>query len=291
MSADGKAIVEPSSIDVRLAEVGPLATKAAILSVKEQTIDESSDLPWGKTNRIRNHYRAATVRLKCESGIEWDLELRAYDDGAALRYGIPEQAALTKFVIEDEATEFRLAGNPTVMLGTYDNFTTSHEPLYERKPLADVPEKKLIEMPMLVVWPDGTAAAVTEARLRDFAGMYLERPDSKSNTLRSRLSPLPSRTDAVVAGTAPRWSPWRVVLLADRAGELIENNVLLCLNDPPKGDFSWAKPGKTTFHWWNGTVEHGTQSTPEINFAIHKKYIDFCAAHNIRYHTVIGVAG
>jgi alpha-glucosidase len=81
-----------------------------------------------------------------------------------------------------------------------------------------------------------------------------------------------------------------VVLLADLAGELIENNVLLCLNDPPKGDFSWAKPGKTSFHWWNGTVEHGTQSTPEVNFAIHKKYIDFCAAHNIRYHTVIGVA-
>ena len=258
--------------------IGSLANKAAVLNVKEQTIDESSDLPWGKTNRIRNHYRAASVRLKCESGIEWDLELRAYDDGAALRYGIPEQAALTKFVIEDEATELRLADNPTVMLGTYDNFTTSHEPLYERKPLADVPEKKLIEMPMLVVWPDGTAAAITEARLRDFAGMYLERPDSKSNTLRSRLSPLPGKSDAVVAGNTPRWSPWRVVLLADRAGELIENNVLLCLNDPPEGDFSWVKPGKTTFHWWNGTVEHGTQSTPEINFAIHKKYIDFCAA-------------
>jgi alpha-glucosidase len=32
-------------------------------------------------------------------------------------------------------------------------------------------------------------------------------------------------------------------------------------------------------------------STPDVNFAIHKKYIDFCAAHRIAYHSVIGVAG
>ena len=64
-------------------------------------------------------------------------------------------------------------------------------------------------------------------------------------------------------------------VLADRAGQLIESNLLLCLNDPPNKDFAWAKPEKTTFHRWNGTVEHGAASTPEANFATHKKYIDF----------------
>ena len=81
------------------------------------------------------------------------------------------------------------------------------------------------------------------------------------------------------------------MLLADRAGQLIESNLLLCLNDPPNKDFAWAKPGKTTFHWWNGTVEHGPASTPEANFATHKKYIDFCAANKIAYHSVITVPG
>lgn len=287
----GRPIVEPSSIDVRLAGIGNVADKSTVESVGEKTIEESIDLPWGKAKRIQNHCNEAKVRLKSASGILWELELRAYDDAAALRYGLPEQPGLNEFIIEAENTEVRLSNNPTVMLGTYDNFTTSHEPLYERKPLANVPPKKLIEMSMLAVWPDGTAAAVTEACLRDFAGMYLERSDAKSTALRSRLSPLPGRPEAVVTGRTPRWSPWRVVLLADRAGELIENNVLLCLNDPAKGDFSWAKPGKATFHWWNGTVEHLPQSTPDVNFAVHKKYIDFCAAHNIRYHAVITVPG
>jgi alpha-glucosidase len=275
--------------------------------------DETGDLLWGKTKHIRNHYRAMNVRLKTKSGVQWDIEFRAYDDGVAWRYGFPEQKQLRDFVIEDESSEFRLGGNPTVMFTICDGYTTSHEALYEKKPLSELPEGKLLDKPLLAVWPDGTAAAITEAGLRDFAGMYLEvekadRPNfalsrgrgfnptgAKSNQpfifLRTRLSPLPGKTDTLVVGKPPHWSPWRVVLLANEAGRLIENNVLLCLNDPPEGDYRWLKPGKTTFHWWNGRVEHGPPSTPDNNFAIHKKYIDFCARNKIAYHAVISVEG
>lgn len=70
-----------------------------------------------------------------------------------------------------------------------------------------------------------------------------------------------------------------MVLLADRAGKLIESNLLLCLNDPPTEDYSWARPGKTTWHWWNGD--------PGMDFATHQRYIDFCADHGIAYHAVV----
>jgi alpha-glucosidase len=99
-----------------------------------------------------------------------------------------------------------------------------------------------------------------------------------------------SRPGAVVAGKTPLVSPWRVVLLADQAGKLVESNLLLCLNEPAKGDFSWIKPGKTTWPWWNGTIEHGPDSTPELNLAINKRYIDFCARYGIAYHSISSVA-
>jgi alpha-glucosidase len=204
---------------------------------------------------------------------------------------VPEQTGLREFAIENETTEFRLAGSPVLTFGTLENFTTSHEPVYQTVALEKVAAAKLIEMPTLAVWPDGHAAAITEARVRGFAGMYLERPDASAAILRGRLSPLPGRSSVAVATRTPHWSPWRVVLLADRAGALVESTTLLALNDAATGDYSWVHPGKTTFHWWNGVVEHGTASTPDINFAIHKKYIDFCAAHGIAYHSVIGVAG
>jgi alpha-glucosidase len=113
--------------------------------------------------------------------------------------------------------------------------------------------------------------------------MYLERPSNSQPTiLRSRLSPMKGSKFMLAAGSTPHWSPWRVVLLADQPGKLIESNLLLCLNEPAQGDFNFAEPGKTTFQWWNGTL------APGIGLSTHKEYIDFCAKFGIKYHTVIG---
>jgi alpha-glucosidase len=287
-----RPVIESSTLDIRLAKHGSLARGATVVKVDERRIDEWIDLPWGKASRIRHHGREVTIRFKCGNGVEWELELRAYDDGAAFRYGLTKQDKLGQFVIESENTEFRLANDPNLLFMTLKGFTTSHESTYQRMPLSKLATDELIEMPLLATWPNGTAAAITEAGLRNFAGMYLERANSDGkNTLRSRHSPLPGKTNVVVEANTPQWSPWRAVLLAGHAGTLIESNLLVCLNDPPNSDFSWVKPGKTTFHWWNGEVEHGPPSTPESNFAIHKKYIDFCADHGITYHTVISVSG
>lgn len=291
---NGKEVVEPSPLDVRVSSLGWIAKEAAIQDVKQNTIDETSELSWGKARRLRDHCSAATVRLRNARGIEWNVELRAYDEGVAFRYGFPEQQQLPDVTIDDEATEFRLAGDPTMLFLPLDGFTTSHEGLYQRKPLSKLPTDKLMEMPLLATWPNGNAAAITEARLRDFAGMYLvaERAAAgRVEVLRGRLSPLPGNKGACVVGRTPLWSPWRVILLGNPAGQLIESNLLACLNEKADSDFSWVAPGKTTFHWWNGTVEHGPPSTPESNFAIHKRYIDFCAANHIAYHSVISVAG
>ena len=77
---NGQLIIEPSSLDVRLAEIGSIAAGASITNSHQWVIDESGDLPWGKMRRIRNHCHAATARIKGDSGVSWDVELRAYDD-------------------------------------------------------------------------------------------------------------------------------------------------------------------------------------------------------------------
>jgi alpha-glucosidase len=296
---DGKLLLEPSPIAIRLATAGSLDAGARVESVSEAVIDEASELLWGKTRRLRDHCHATSVRLKSPGGSAWDIVLRAYDDGVALRYGCPKQENFSRVVVEGEATEFRLAGNPTMLFMTLDHFTTSHEAVYERKQLSELPQQRLLAVPLLAVWKDGPAAAITEARLRNFGGMYLEcevpspqrSPAQRGNILRNRLSPLPANMNSVAEVTTPFWSPWRVVLLADHAGELLESTLLQCLNDQPEGDFGWAEPGKTTWPWWNGEVEHGPPSSPEVNFTTYKRYIDFCATHKIKYHAICSVAG
>ena len=137
---------------------------------------------------------------------------------------------------------------------------------------------------------EGPAAAITEACVRNFAGMYLKREADHDKGLRCRLSPLPIHNDVSVIGVTPHESPWRVVLLADQAGKMVESNLLLCLNDPPDGDFSWAKPGKTTFHWWYGEFEDDFKLDSEKKTYVdrHRKYIDFCSINHIAYHSVSG---
>lgn len=291
VSRGGKAIVEPSPIDVRLAGAGPLSAGGALKVVQQRTIDETGELPWGKTRHFRDHFREASVRLKDVGGMDWQLELRAYDDGVAFRYGLPGSHESSEVTIAKENTEFRLPGDPKILYMAVNQFHNSHEAPYEQKPLSALPIGKLLDKPLLAVWPDGTSAAITEGRLRHFAGMYLERPqDAGATALRIRLSPLLNKPGAVVAAKTPFWSPWRVVLLADQAGKLIESNLLLCLNEPAEGDFSWIRPGKTTWPWWNGTIDHAKSSTPASNLAIHKEYIDFCARNKIAYHSVVSVA-
>ncbi|UCG56232.1 MAG: glycoside hydrolase family 97 catalytic domain-containing protein, partial [Phycisphaerales bacterium] len=72
-----------------------------------------------------------------------------------------------------------------------------------------------------------------------------------------------------------------------KAGLHLESNLLVCLNDPPQDDFSWVQPGKTTWHWWNGTAEEGLPFQCGMNYETHKHYIDFCARHGITYHSVV----
>ncbi len=107
-------------------------------------------------------------------------------------------------------------------------------------------------MPILLTWDGGQAAAITEARVRNFAGAYLERPSVEATTLRCRLSPLPSPGSSVV-GRTPHESPWPMIIRSDVAGNLLESNLLLCLNDPQRGDFNWL-PAR----------QHGTGGTASL---------------------------
>ncbi len=191
--------------------------------IEERTIDKSSELPWGKSRRIRDYCHEASVWLESDNGakapaprpsakegISIRFDVRAYDDGVAFRYELSGDNERPNIVIATENTEFRLAGDPSVIYMTVEHFHNSHEAVYDRKPLSAVPVGKLIDKPLLAVWPDGTSAAITEARLLHFAGMYLERPKgSAANVLRCRLSPRIDKPNGAVAAKTPVRSPWR----------------------------------------------------------------------------------
>jgi alpha-glucosidase len=128
----------------------------------------------------------------------------------------------------------------------------------------EIKEDKLMDVPTLFQFPGNIWLAITEAALVDYPGMYLSK---KNGVMRSLLSPLPDQPSIKAKLTLPHKTPWRVLMISDRMGDLIESNIITNLNEPIKiKDPSWIKPGKTTFPWWNGSIIPDTTFPPGNNF-------------------------
>lgn len=248
---------------------------------------EDYDLVTGKTKHVHTHYKEVKIPLE-ESVAPFrkiNFIVRIFNDGLAFRYVLPEQNNFTSFTLLDENTTFKLAGDPRVHALFLPNYTSSHEGEYTSSLFSKVTPDSLMDMPALFELPGKIYMAITEAELLDYAGMYLSKHD---NVLVSKLSPWPNQTAIKVKATLPHNSPWRVLLISDRIGTLIESNIITTLNEPCKiKDVSWIKPGKTTFPWWNGNVVPDTINAPGNNFVTNQYYIDFCARNHIEYHTVV----
>lgn len=248
---------------------------------------EDYDLAVGKTKHVHTHYKEVTIPLEETTSPfrKINLIVRAFNDGLAFRYQFLKQKNISSFILLNENTTFNLKGNPKVHALFLPNYTTSHEGNYSNILFNEVTPDSLMDMPALFEFPQNIYMAITEAELVDYAGMYLLK---HNNILVSKLSPLPHQVAIKVKATLPHNSPWRVLLISDRIGDLIESNIITTLNEPCEiKDVSWLKPGKTTFPWWNGNVVPDTINAPGNNFVTNKYYIDFCARNNIEYHTVV----
>lgn len=287
ISFQGRPVIERASLGLVFRD-GAWGKSLVVKGVKRRQKDETYELAVGKNRRVRNHYREMSVECQSTEAHGWRvvLRVRAYDDGVAFRYEFPEQPHRTAFALTEEQSSFHFAGDPTLYALFLPHYRTSHEGLYTTTTLSAVPADTLIDLPAVFQLSDSLFVAVTEAALRDYAGLYLQK--SGARTLTSRLSPWPGQTELKVQGELPHRSPWRVVMLADHPGRLIESNLLTSLNEPPAfSDLSWLKPGKTTWTWWHGDVIKDVDFPVGLNFETQRYYIDWCAANGIAYHAII----
>ncbi|GAA4103573.1 glycoside hydrolase family 97 protein [Mucilaginibacter panaciglaebae] len=291
VSYKGNPIINNSSVGLAFKDSGNFASNLKMLKPVYKSGVEQYDLVVGKTKHVNNSYEQAIVPLAEINGLKRSINIvvRVFNDGLAFRYEFPQQKNWSAYTLTDENSEFNVAGDPQLRILSFKTYNNAHEGLYEKVPLSKLKKDALVDMPALFEFPDKVYMAITEASLRDYAGMYLGK---HNGGLISKLSPLPGQTEIKVKAVIPHHTPWRVMMISDRVGALIESNIITDLNEPSKiKDVSWIKPGKTSFHWWNGDVMPDTSFMPGVNFEFNKYYIDFCARNHIQYHSVIGYGG
>jgi alpha-glucosidase len=249
----GQTVVEDSPLTLDFRQGGPWGAGQKIAAVRRTAHDETYPIVAGKSKQARDYYKQMVVALEESAAPHRRIELhfRAYNDGAAFRYFIPDQSQIREFELLAERSEFCFTADHTCWAAQYGRFTSEQEKEFDRISLDRIQPGAIVGLPLTISLDGPLTAAITEANLLDYAGMYVEGVAGRPHALVTRLSPLPNGGGVAVRAKAPHYTPWRVLMLGRQPGDLIESNIVLNLSDPcALRDTSWIIPGKTVFPWW-----------------------------------------
>ncbi|OJW76033.1 MAG: alpha-glucosidase [Spirosoma sp. 48-14] len=298
ISYKGKKAMEPSGVGFVLSKPQVSLTQFTLSAIDSSTHDDTWKPVWGEVAQIRNHYKelALTLTDKGTSGIRLLVRFRVFNDGVGFRYEFPEQKTLTHFIVADEKTQFALSGDHKTFWqpGDYD----SNEYLYNTTRLSEIDavaasnkEKdtalksvigpNAIQTPLLIKTGDGLYISIYEAALLNYPVMHLQL-DKKKLTLTSQLTPDAVGNKAYLQ--TPAQTPWRTILVSDKATDLLASKLILNLNEPSTiADPSWIKPQKFVGMWWEMHIGKATWEKAGgkhgANTQNVKKYIDFAAKY------------
>lgn len=216
---------------------------------------------WGERAAIPDRYTELTVTLKEKDarGRQLTLELRAYNEGLALRYRLPFADAAA-WQISGEATEFRFPQGSAAFAIKNTEDTFPQEPI----PLADLPKSCMA--PFTVRLPDGKYASVLEAFVVSYPRSRIEKREGGAVGI---------QLQGKAEGRGAFTTPWRVVLLGDNEARLVEHETLVPTLNPPCAiaDTSWIKPGLTISDHYNCMLK-----MPEL-----KQAVDVAHTNGFRY--------
>lgn len=292
---DGESVIVDSRLGLDFEGGFSLGRKADIAKAERHSRDETWDNPFGQHRTVRDRCNELKIKLleNADAPKHLNILIRAYDEGVALRYEIPVQPGMEKYVVTNELTEFVFPKDLTCRAGDYS-------PCAE----CQYPEKRLSELgadttkphvlPLLVQLPKGYAA-IAEADLVDWSGMFLAGAGPKEDgTPRPGAKvALAPRGDGrgLVVGTGRRESPWRVLLLAREAKDLVGSELIPTLSTPSQiADTSWIRPGVSAWDaWWTGTNPtqpdfKGLNSRGDTRS--HKDFIDFASEMGFPYQLI-----
>lgn len=337
VSYGGKPVVLPSRLGFVLAEDSNFYRGFVLRGTERRSVDETWAPVWGQVKEIRNRYEQLTVHLQevgklgagtsgqsQEAGTSGqsqgagapgkllDIVFRVFADGVGFRYAFPKQPGLHYFIVSDEVTQFRMAGDHKTFWipGDYDTneypYTTSALSAVDNREMVAkstaiavrvAPDPYAVQTPLMMKTADGLYLNIHEAALVDYPAMQLH-VDRATLTLSASLVPDAVGNKAYMH--APCHTPWRTIIVSDKAADILTSHMILNLNEPSKlKRTDWIHPMKFVGVWWEMQTGRSTWSYSDYpdsvgaggalipngrhgaNTANVERYIDFAARNHI----------
>ena len=310
-----KPVIMPSRLGFKLDNSIILDSNFQLIKTDSLTVDETWKPVWGEVSHIRNHYKQLTFQLQQKNTLNLLLNIvfKVFEDGVAFRYEFPKQLSLKYFIVSNELTEFNLAGDHKVFWipGDYDTneypYTTSKISEIDNKQMVETstaiavrvaPDRYAVQTPLMMKTNDGLYINIHEAALINYPAMQLH---VDNYTYKLSVNLVPDAVGNKAYMHVPCHTPWRTIIVSDKATDILASKMILNLNDPSViQNTSWIKPMKFVGVWWEMQTGKSTWNYSDYpdstnamgqlipnhkhgaNTANVEKYIDFAAKNGIK---------
>lgn len=300
---DGVLLLEQSQASMTLGDGtvygGP---EIQVRKVRKHSEDHIAKAVSYKKAEVRENFNE--LEIECRGG--YKVIFRAYDDACAYRF---ISLSGSSFTVVDEQADFRFAGDWDAEIpyinkkwkgSLQDILINDFQCPYTRSKISSWKERWSI-LPLLVDCPGGKKVVITEADLMNYPGMFLYNyRKGGETTLSGYFARIPDKTeigghnmvqemvytrkDHIAEFDGAAEFPWRVVVVSSEDRELADSDIVWKLATPAEDvDWSWVRPGKVAWEWWNAWNLKGVDFETGVNDATYMHYIDFAAENGIEY--------
>lgn len=300
VSHEEDVIIETSPVSMTLADGTVFGKEPRLKKKKYRTENQMIYPPIYRKQSIKDHFNELTLDFK--GG--YSLVFRAYEDGVAYRF----ISDLKKpFMVESEQAVFNLPNNPKVFAatpkgrkidGVENQYHSSFQNTYRHVELSKWDKSRLAFLPVLSESENGKKVCITEADLLNYPGMFLKvssdnkgfygefaaYPKDISVEVRGLKGMVKTREPYIAKVEGRTVFPWRVMVISEKDTDLLCSDMVYKLATPAaEADYSWIKPGKVAWDWWNDWNLYGVDFRAGVNTETYKYYIDFASKFGIEY--------
>lgn len=287
---DGKTVLAPSPLSMTFSDGKVIGDNMKVKKVVRSSSDRTiMPVIRQKTAEIRDNYNEMTLKAS-----DYQIVFRVYDDGLAYRF----RTGFAKDVkVQTEEVNYCFPEDYNLLFPEERTMLSAQQPLFKQTKFSEIGTGRFCSTPVLIQPDDSIRIFISESDLESYPGMFLEKQGKyelkgkfaavcleEYTTTDRQIFPT-KRANYIAETSGSRDYPWRAMIVTDNDGNLLTNQLIYKLAPEPEisDDFSWVKPGKIAWDWWNALAIYGVDFKAGINTETYKYYVDFASANNIEY--------